>query len=256
MKEVLSTQQIAQFIRDGYVRIDQAFSRETAEAAVNILWKDLPVDRHDPSTWTQPVIRLGMYSQAPFIEAANSTMLQAAFDQLAGVGRWAPCRAMGTFPVRFPAPGEPNDTGWHVDVSFPGDDPTDYFQWRSNIRSKGRALLMLFLFSDTGEQDAPTRILAGSHQDVARVLAPAGDEGLSLMELATQIPGFPARSEVLATGAAGTVYLCHPFLVHAAQPHHGSHPRFLAQPPLFFRGAPEVDAESPVGQAIQLALRK
>jgi hypothetical protein len=28
------------------------------------------------------------------------------------------------------------------------------------------------------------------------------------------------------------VYLCHPFLVHAAQPHQGERPRFLAQPPL------------------------
>jgi hypothetical protein len=38
--------------------------------------------------------------------------------------------------------------------------------------------------------------------------------------------------EVTATGAAGTVYLCHPFLVHSAQPHRGTRPRFLAQPPL------------------------
>ncbi|MGE0704041.1 MAG: phytanoyl-CoA dioxygenase, partial [Vicinamibacterales bacterium] len=26
--------------------------------------------------------------------------------------------------------------------------------------------------------------------------------------------------------------LCHPFLVHGAQPHQGERPRFLAQPPL------------------------
>ena len=40
------------------------------------------------------------------------------------------------------------------------------------------------------------------------------------------------RPVVTATGDAGTVYLCHPFLVHAAQPHQGKQPRFLAQPPL------------------------
>ncbi len=34
----------------------------------------------------------------------------------------------------------------------------------------------------------------------------------------------------LATGEAGTVYLCHPFLVHAAQIHRGKRPRFMAQP--------------------------
>jgi hypothetical protein len=35
--------------------------------------------------------------------------------------------------------------------------------------------------------------------------------------------------EALATGEAGTVYLCHPFLVYAAQRHEGT-PRFLANP--------------------------
>jgi hypothetical protein len=237
-----------QFITDGFLRIDHAFSPETAAAVRNRLWKDIPENN------IQPVVRLGMYSEPPFVEAANTPLLHTAFDQLVGVGRWAPCRAMGTFPVRFPAPEDPGDTGWHVDVSFPGDDPANYFSWRSNIKSKGRALLMLFLFSDIGPDDAPTRIRKGSHLDVARALAPHGDKGLSFMELAAQFAEMPAREEVLATGAAGTVYLCHPFLVHAAQPHRGREPRFLAQPPLLFKGSQEADPESVVGRAIQAAL--
>ena len=92
---------------------------------------------------------------------------------------------------------------------------------------------MLFLFSDVGEEDAPTRIRLGSHKRVAQLLAPAGEEGLSMRELslaaARVTRGMPETS---ATGAAGTVFLCHPFLVHAAQPHRGLTPRFLAQPPL------------------------
>jgi hypothetical protein len=40
-----------------------------------------------------------------------------------------------------------------------------------------------------------------------------------------------ARPTALATGRAGDVYLCHPFLVHAASwPHTGRHPRIIAQP--------------------------
>jgi hypothetical protein len=39
------------------------------------------------------------------------------------------------------------------------------------------------------------------------------------------------RPLALTTGSLADVYLCHPFLVHAAQPHHGSCPRFIAQPP-------------------------
>ena len=60
--------------------------------------------------------------------------------------------------------------------------------------------------------------------------------------------------QALAIGPAGTVYLCHPFLVHAAQPHRGSQPRFMAQPPLLPIDWPEggMDAAAPVGRAAGL----
>jgi hypothetical protein len=228
----LDPAQIGQFITEGFVRIDDAFPRGLADSARAILWKATGCDPDDPATWTQPVIRLGMFTQPPFIEAANTARLHAAFDQLVGSGRWQRLAAMGTFPVRFPSPDDPGDAGWHIDVSF-GTDAPDFLDWRANIHSKGRALLMLFLFSDVSPRDAPTRIRAGSHADIARQLAGAGEEGLTLRELAADGFAMSAHRQVVAaTGEAGTVYLCHPFLVHAAQPHHGERPRFLAQPPL------------------------
>jgi hypothetical protein len=228
----LERAQIDRFINDGFIRLDNAFPRAVADAAREILWRHTGVTPDDPGTWTKPVIRLGMFTDPPFVEAANTPRLHAAFDQLVGAGRWRRPGAMGTFPVRFPSPDDPGDAGWHIDVSF-GDDPSDFFSWRANIHSKGRALLMLFLFSDVGERDAPTRIRVGSHADIARQLAPAGEAGLTLRELAADnFSGSAHRPVVTATGEAGTVYLCHPFLVHAAQPHHGERPRFLAQPPL------------------------
>ena len=228
----LGPAEIERFINDGFVRIDGAFARALADEARAILWQATGCDPNDPATWTRPVIRLGSFTQAPFVEAANTTPLHAAFDQLVGQGRWHRPTAMGTFPVRFPSADDPGDAGWHIDVSFGLENP-DFMSWRANIHSRGRALLMLFLFSDVGERDAPTRIRVGSHLDIARQLAPAGEQGLTLRELAAD--GFAASAHhpvVLATGDAGTVYLCHPFLVHAAQPHHGERPRFLAQPPL------------------------
>ncbi|MGM9511163.1 phytanoyl-CoA dioxygenase family protein [Larkinella sp. GY13] len=258
MSVLFNQNEIEQFLQNGFISIDQAFSSETARQARNILWKDLNLDPNNPATWTQPVVRLGMYSQEPFVQAANSPILHQAFDQLVGPGRWLPCRSMGTFPVRFPSDTDPGDTGWHVDASFPGDDPTDYWTWRVNVRSKGRGLLMLFLFSDVSERDAPTRIRVGSHQDVARLLKPSGEAGLSFPELAGKLAELPQRNEVLATGKAGTVYLCHPFLAHAAQPHHGREPRFLAQPPLLLRQELQIEglkgAYYPVEEAIRLAL--
>jgi hypothetical protein len=223
---------IDQFIADGFLRLEDAFPRALADEARQILWKATGCDPDDPSTWTKPVIRLGMLTQPPFVAAANTPRLHAAYDQLVGAGRWRRPMAMGTFPVRFPSPDDPGDTGWHIDVSF-GTESPDFMSWRANIHSKGRALLMLFLFSDVADEDAPTRIRVGSHADIARQLAPAGESGLTLGELAAD--GFASsahRPVINATGEAGTVYLCHPFLVHAAQPHRGTRPRFLAQPPL------------------------
>jgi hypothetical protein len=67
------------------------------------------------------------------------------------------------------------------------------------------------------------------------------------------------RPEALATGDAGTVYLCHPFLVHAAQRHQGTAPRCMAQPPLHPAEPIRLDRVdgdySPVEIAIQQALQ-
>ncbi|RKP46864.1 phytanoyl-CoA dioxygenase family protein [Trinickia fusca] len=254
---ILDDTQIQHFIRNGFVRIERAFPRDLAEKARAILWRDTGCDPNNQATWTEPVIRLGVYGQEPFVQAANTPVLRAAFDQLVGTDRWLPCTAIGTFPVRFPSLRDPGDAGWHVDMSFDWEKP-DFMDWRVNVSSKGRALLMLFLFSDVNEQDAPTRIRVGSHLDVARMLKPAGEAGLTTRELVAQLPETESRTEILATGDAGTVYLCHPFLVHAAQPHRGSQPRFLAQPALIPREPLSLEhanaAYSPVEAAIRLAL--
>lgn len=257
MHNILNSQQIQSFITEGFVRIDNAFSIDLASEARHILWKDIPANPNDSSTWIHPVIWLGMYTQQPFIKAANTDVLHSVFDQLVGKGKWVPCMSMGAFPVRFPSMIDSGDTGWHVDSGFAGADPNDYFAARINVQSKGRGLLMLFLFSDVGELDAPTRLLKGSHLDVARLLEPEGEEGLSFMELAGRTSELPEREEALATGRAGTVYLCHPFLVHAAQRHRGMEPKFMAQPPLLLRSNFNIEGLgpfSPVEEAIRVAL--
>ncbi len=258
MSDLLNKEELEHFIHKGYVRIDHAFSRKIASDALDILWNDLPFDRSDSNTWSEPVVRLGMYTQQPFVDSVNTPRLELIFDQLVGNGKWIPCRSVGTFPVRFPSDKEPNDTGIHVDASYPGDDPHNYFEWRINIRSKGRALLMLILYSDVGENDAPTIIYEGSHLDVARLLHPEWEAGLTFMELASRLHDLPKWKEIRATGEAGTVYLCHPFLAHAAQQHRGSNPKFMAQPPLLLKGELSIsdsDAPySPVEQAIRLGI--
>ena len=257
----LDQAQISSFMTDGFVRLDNAFPRELADEGRAILWKATGCEPDNPATWTKPVIRLGGYSDLPFRLAANTPLLHSAYDQIVGEDRWVQPQGLGTFPVRFPSADEPGDDGWHIDGSFAGPDFKDFLDTRANLVSKGRALLMLFLFSDVGEEDAPTRIRVGSHLEVARYLAPAGDEGRSLRHMIADRPDwFDTGREALATGPAGTVYLCHPFLVHSAQKHRGKTVKFMAQPPLMPNGDLQLDRDdgdySPVEQAVRMALGK
>lgn len=249
----LTPRQVQDFIEDGFVRIDNAFSAELAEQCRNELWADIGLSPDAPEHWTRPVIRVGSKASPPFIAAANTPRLHHAYDQLVGQGRWLAPVGLGTFPIRFPSADSLGDDGWHVDVSF-GDDNPDFMEWRANVTSRGRALLMLFLFSDVGPNDAPTRIRKASHATIARELLPHGEAGATLRQLSAE--GYASTADcavALATGAAGTVYLCHPFLVHAAQPHRGTRPRFMAQPPLLPRGG--FDPALPPSP-VQIAIRR
>lgn len=251
----LSEDDVAKFVDRGVVRLPEAFPRELADRGRDVLAREAGVDTGDPTTWTQPVVRLGGYSQEPFAAASDTPRLRAAFDQLVGEDVWKPLGGLGTFPLRFPHPDDPGDTGWHVDASFAGEQG----EGRLNLRSHGRALLMLFLFSDVGEDDAPTVARAGSHLDVARLLEPYGEAGAEFFELSAAAEAASAhRPTAPATGRAGDVYLCHPFLVHSAQPHRGSTPKFMAQPPLppaaEFDPHGEDGPHSPVAEAIRRGL--
>ena len=79
-----------------------------------------------------------------------------------------------------------------------------------------------------------------------------------VMGLSAPLPD-PDGSVGSATGLAGDVYLCHPFLVHAASwPHVGSRPRLIAQPPIALEGALRLETAdqelSPVALTVRRAL--
>lgn len=271
---VLSDEQIESFVSDGFVRLEGAFPKELAAHARDLLWKQLDMDPDDPTTWTREVVRLGVQDDEPFVRSANTPRLHSAYDQLVGAGRWKPLERVGTFPVRFPVdkkPDETEDYGWHIDASFLAADaeaaggqswegelalvPPNYEEvFRCNVRSRGRALLLLFLYSDTGHEDAPTLIRAGSHLDVPPLLEPYGAEGTYLNVGNVGVD----RPVASATGGAGDVYLCHPFLVHTPVANTGTRPRFMAQPSLEPVGLLELDRPdgqySPIERAVRIGL--
>ena len=115
----LTTSQIDNFIHQGFIKIENAFPEELADVCRTILWKATQCDPDDPRTWTRPVIRIEEMTSEPFKNAANTKILHNAFDQLVGKGNWLPRETLGTFPIRFQNKKPANDTGWHVDASFP-----------------------------------------------------------------------------------------------------------------------------------------
>jgi hypothetical protein len=171
------------------------------------------------------VVRLFAPDDQAFRDAATARRWVEAIYDIAGRNAAPTPSVGGTFAVRFPVDGDPRDDGWHIDGSYDGPDGAYWV----NHRSRGRALLMLALFSDVGEDDAPTRIRVGSHRLMTPVLDAFGNKGLPAVRvpLPDEVRALPMA---LATGRAGDVYLCHPFLVHAAQRNRGTEPRFLAQP--------------------------
>jgi hypothetical protein len=228
---VLSRRQVEAFVERGFVRLDAAFPRTLALECQELLWEQLaPMRSDDPATWDRPVAQLRSQGAPPFRAAVGSARWRAAIEQLAGPKALAHPHLAGAVLVRFPVGGVLDDDGWHIDTSYPVDG-----DWWVNHRSRERALLMLVLLSDVGEDDAPTRIRAGSHWDIARALVPFGETGTPLSGLDPVLAATAHWPVELATGEAGDVYLCHPFVVHAAQAHRGATPRFVGQPGVLLR---------------------
>jgi hypothetical protein len=254
---VLSHDDILAFMADGYVALRGAVPGPVVQACQEVIWSELGqhgVSRDVSSTWDAPVVRINCPEGGPFAEAGTTQIVTEACDQLIGPGRWWRRQGVGgTIPVRFPSDEDPGDAGWHIEASY-----EEAGHWRVNLASRARGLLALYLFSDVEADGAPTRIRPGSHVDVPAILAPAGDDGLEATLAGQRAADASARRPtVLATGNAGDVFLCHPFLVHAASwPHRGRFPRMMAQPGVALHEQFAFDPAdlSPVEQAILAGL--
>lgn len=228
------------FVADGYVKLDAAAPRRVADAARAALWQQLGLSPDEPENWVEPVRWAGDVSGAgPFGELVRSPKLTVALDCICGRGGWSPSHALGNIPVRFPVTPPNDDRGWHIDANTPQADGG----WA--ITGRPHTVLLLTLLSDVGPDDAPTRIRAGSHRDVARVLGP---EPLGLAEMGRLVDdASAARPEALATGRPGDMYLLHPFTAHAADEHRGRTPRFMAQTPIMLVSPLTPTSSSPLG---------
>jgi hypothetical protein len=216
------------FLRDGFLHPTGAAAEPIARECERRLWTETG---YDPTTWTEATRWVLYRDDEPFVEAVNSAVLTHAYDTLVGPGHRRRRDHAGAFPLRFPSQEQPVESGWHIDAGSADRELTDddvedieamgKVEFRVNINSRGRALLLLMLFSDVGPDDSPTRIRVGSHLDVPRVLAPYGLDGVGCNSafVAAVDRASSSRPTTQAAGRCGDVYVCHPFLVHAAQVH-------------------------------------
>ena len=182
------------------------------------------VRRDDPGSWPPLVEGMDDLAGEPFAAAYLAPALAAAYDELIGPGRWKRSVRGGS--------GRRSWCGSRPRTSGPTPGTTSRAATRPrrvragwvNIRSRARGLLALFLFTDVGRDDAPTRLLCGSHLAVPQFLAPYGEAGTDA-DADFWRPSTLCMTAAHATGKAGDVSLCHPFIVHTATwPHRGAGP--------------------------------
>jgi hypothetical protein len=211
------------FVRDGYMAVRGAVDASTVAACRELIWAAMErrgVRRDNPGSWPPLVQGMDDLSGEPLLTAYTAPALTVAYDELIGRGRWEHAvRSVRsadigeTVVVRFPADDERANAGYHIEGSYPAPDGSGA-GW-VNIRSRNRGLLALFLFTDVGRYDAPTRLLCGSHLAVPQFLAPYGEAGTD-SDTDFWRPSVLCLNAAHATGKAGDVFLCHPFMVHTA----------------------------------------
>jgi len=297
--KVLTDEQVEQFVAKGYVHIRGALPREAALEAQQLLWGKVEeaagLKRDDSSTWHEPMVNLREVYRSDAFDRCNTSVFADAIEDLVGEGRVRSrfvfgetdeLPGWGWWPVNFSygadAPWVVPTTGWHWDG----------IHFRHYVDAPDQGLLCLCLFSDIGYRGGGTLVVEGSHRPVARHLS-RFPEGVEIMEgirsFVSEHPYFAeltgqtgselapdARNAKLmdqafvdedgtelrvveTMGEAGDVFLCHPFLMHAASPNHSGVTRFmcnrtspLQERMVLQRG--DAAEESPLERSIRLAL--
>lgn len=103
----------------------------------------------------------------------------------------------------------------------------------------------------------PTLLARGTHREVARLLARREPEGIPGDRIGSTVHDAinVVVDAVPATGTAGDVYVCHPFLAHSFNPIGPTEPRVVSNVCVHGRSAIDLRSPStPVDRAVANAL--
>ncbi len=241
-----SGDEIAQFLRDGFVVLRSGLSVDVAARCRDYVGERAGVDLAQLSSWPTDFIHLHeTFGEGAFIEVLNDS-IRSAIDELADDGRALVHDLFGWWPLLFP--GFEGSGGWHVDDST--------FQHR--LRSREQALVTLYFFADIRPGDGGTAILRGSHHEISRLPSASEPDGLSLDAIQQRLPPIGESRVVELAESAGDIAFLHPFVVHGFGANRGDRVRVACNPQYPFHAEMvrkrEDGARSSAEEAIRIAL--
>ncbi|AIE86722.1 hypothetical protein [Fimbriimonas ginsengisoli] len=236
----LTTADVDHFLRKGYVKIEGAFERETAEEWTRTCFRRLGYDMEDKSTWVERRIHMGGDHYVE-VEQFAPRVFDAMCDLLGEERIGTPVRWSDHFIVNLGVgaeepwqPASPSTPGWHKDGDF----------FRHFLDSPEQGLLVFVNWTDVVHQGGPTYIATDSVPVIAKFLADRPEGVLpgefNFRELVGQCKEFEE-----ATGQAGDVYLLHPYMLHAASQNPLRLIRVITNPPVHLKEPMRFDRENP-----------
>jgi hypothetical protein len=216
----LDEQQIETFYEQGYIVLQNCFSRDAGQQFLDEIYGVLDCKPDDPSTWKRP-IDIGDPYPTHLVRDFAPIAWEAICDLVGGEERlYTSDVSMGRFVINFNygsnspwTPPSAHAKGWHVDGDF----------FRHFLDSGGLGVLATPILSDIEHRGGGTFVAADSVPIVSRYLLehPEGLEPIfDFQSLVDQCRDF---RELI--GTIGDVVLFHPFTLHSRSQNHRGVPR-------------------------------
>jgi hypothetical protein len=220
----LTDEQLEQFLTEGYTVLRGAFSRPDSMAWVADESRLAGFDLDEPSTWSQPYVRLKT-QRAELLETYAPAAFHASNFLMGGPDRVRLGTRINLFALNLwqgadaPfSPPSPESPGWHKDG----------WHFRHFLDSPDQGLLGIPLLTDVLPSGGATFIADGSVAPVAKFLADH-PEGVLPNEFPWKdLLSGPEIKFLEATGEAGDFYLLHPYVLHAVSQNVLRRPRAIS----------------------------